>query len=126
MCNGVKLSSFNYYTHDLKSDNHKELRKSGLLMHLQNMHNILVGEESMNNPVSCVELTCAAYLSLHKYYLHYKRAYGYIGCHDWEFHETAKVQYMHYYYTHVHIYLKATNCLCTSFQACSRNRNNAH
>ena len=93
-CNGVLLSSFDYYTFDLKSDNHKELRKSSLSMHLQKVHAGLVGEESISDPVSCVEITCAAYLSLHKYYLCYKRHYGYLGCHDWEFHETTKVQYI--------------------------------
>ena len=125
MCNGVKLTSFNYYTHDLKVDNHKELRKSGLLMHLQDMRNVLAGEESMSNPVSCVEVTCAAYLSLHKYYLHYKRSYGYIGCNDWEFYDTTKVQCMDIY-TYVRMYLKATNCLYISFKACPHNRNNEH
>ena len=91
MCNGVKLSSFDYNTKDLKPFNHKELRKSSLLMHLQNMQDVLVGEETMDDPVFCIEVVCATYLSLHKYYLCYKRSYGYIGCHDFEFIETTKV-----------------------------------
>ena len=92
MCNGVKLSSFDYDTQQLKTANHKELRKSSLLMHLQNVHDVLIGEESMNDPVFCIEVTCATYLSLHKYYLCYKQRFGYLGCHDWEFSETTKVQ----------------------------------
>ena len=80
LCNGVKLSSFDYYTKDLKTANHKELRKSGLSMHLQNVHDVLVGEESMGDPVFCIEVVCAAYLSLHKYFLCYRKMY--LGCHD--------------------------------------------
>ena len=98
MCNGVSLSSFDYYTRDLKSDNHKELRKNSLSMHLQKVHAGLVGEESISDPVSCVEITCATYLSLHKYYLCYKRGYGYLACHDWE---TTKVQCMYI----IHMYI---------------------
>ena len=90
MCNGVKLSSFQYYTEDLKEANHKELRKNGLCMHLQGMLDILVGVKSMDDPVNCVEVICATYKSLHKYYLCYKLSYGY-SCHDWEFKETTKV-----------------------------------
>ena len=90
-CNGVKLSEFNYSTSDLKINNHKELRKDGLLMHLQSMNDILIGTKSIDDPVYCVEVICATYLSLHKYYLYYKSYYGYLGCHDWEFNETTKV-----------------------------------
>ena len=93
LCNGVKLSSFDYHTQDLKTANHKELRKSSLLMHLQNVHGILVGDQSMDDPLFCIEVVCAIYLSLHKYYLCYKKAqaYGYLRDHDWEFRETTKV-----------------------------------
>ena len=94
MCNGVKLSSFDYYTQDLQTANHKELRKSSLLMHLQNVHDILVGKQSMGDPVFCIEVVCTTYLSLHKYHLCYKKlkGYGYLREHDWEFHETTKVR----------------------------------
>ena len=90
-CNGVKLSSFDYNTEDLKPDNHKELRKDALLMHLHSMYDVLVGTKSMDDPVYCVEVICATYLSLHTYYLHYKSVYGYLGCQNWEFNETTKV-----------------------------------
>ena len=93
MCNGVKLSSFDYYTKDLKTANHKELRKSSLVMHLQNVHDVLVGKESMSDSVFCIEVVCTTYLSLHKYHLCYKRGYGYSSGHDWEFHETTKVYF---------------------------------
>ena len=92
MCNGVKLSSFDYYTQDLKTANHKELRKNALSMHLQNVYDVLVGEKSMGDSVFCIEVVCTVYLSLHKYHLCYRRSsYGYLGCHDWEFNETTKV-----------------------------------
>ena len=91
MCNGVKLNSFNYYTRDLSSANHEELRRSGLSMHLQSIHGVLVGADSMNDTVFCVERVCTTYLSLHKYYLCCKGSYGYLTCHDWEFNETTKV-----------------------------------
>ena len=94
-CNGVKLSSFDYKTKDLKSANHKELRKDALSMHLQSKHDILVGTQPMEDPIYCVEVICTTYLSLHKFYLCYKRTYGYLCCHDWEFNETTKVQYIH-------------------------------
>ena len=102
MCNNVKLSSFHYHTGDLKLANHKELRKNGLLMHLQNVRGVLVGEKSMSDPVSCIEVACAAYFSLHKYCLCFKGTFGYLGVHDWEFHETAKVQFV---WICVHTYL---------------------
>ena len=91
MCNGVKLSSFDYCTQDLTTANHKELRKNSLSMHLQSIVDILVGTKSMYDPVYCVEVICATYLSLHKYYLCYKSGYGYLSYHDWEFNETTKV-----------------------------------
>lgn len=97
VCNGVKLSSFNYKTCDLQMDNHKQLRKNGLLMHLKSMDGVLAGTESMGNSVSCAEVVSAAYLSLHKYYLCYKEKYGYLYHHDWEFFETTKVLYAHLY-----------------------------
>ena len=100
MCNGVKLSSFNYYTRELKPDNHKELRKNSLLMHLQNVHDVLIGDVSMSDPVSCMEVVCATYFSLHKYYLSYKRLYG-LACHDWEFYETTKVHFIYSLKIHV-------------------------
>jgi len=91
-CNGVKLSSFKYRTKDLQPDNHKELRKNGLSMHLQRVHDFLVGTKSMDDPVYCIEEVCAIYVSLHKYYLCYKKGYGYqLSCHEWEFIETTKV-----------------------------------
>lgn len=92
-CNGEKLSSFDYRTKDLKLANHKELRKNGLRMHLQSMHDILVGAQSMDDPIYCVEVTCTTYLSLHKNYLCYKK-YGDkdLSCHEWEFNETAEVK----------------------------------
>ena len=90
-CSGVKLSSFDYKTDNLSIDNHKELRKQGLTMHLQSRHDTLVGTCSMDDPVYCVDVVCATYLSLHKYYLCYKTNYGYLGCHKWEFTETTKV-----------------------------------
>ena len=89
-CNGVKLSSFGYNTEDLRTDNHKELRKDALLMHLHSMHDVLVGTKSMDDPVCCIEVICSTYLSLHNYYLCFKRAYG-LSCHDWKFNETTKV-----------------------------------
>jgi len=89
-CNGVKLNSFDYNTKDLKTHNHKELRKSGLSMHLQEVHNVLVGTEPMNDPISCIEKIYAIYISLHKYYLCYEKRYG-LSCQDWEFEETTKV-----------------------------------
>lgn len=92
MCNSVKLSSFGYKTDDLKIDNHKELRKEALNMHLQSIHDNLVGTGSVDDPVYCVEVVCAIYLSLHKYYVCYVSTYGYLGCHDWEFTETTKVR----------------------------------
>lgn len=91
MCNGVKLSSFDYHTQDLQIANHKELRKSSLLMHLQNVYDILVGEQSIGDPIFCIEVVCTTYLCLHKYHLCYKKGYGYLRDHDWEFHETTKV-----------------------------------
>lgn len=87
----MKLSSFDYITKDLKTNNHKELRKDALLMHLHSMHDVLVGTKSMDNPVNCIEFICATYVSLHNYYLCYKRTYGYLSCHDWKFSETTKV-----------------------------------
>lgn len=94
MCNGVQLSSFGYYTKDLQTANHKELRKSGLIMHLHNVHDILVEQQSMGDPVFCIESVCTTYLCLHKYHLCYKKggSYGYLRDHDWEFHETTKVR----------------------------------
>lgn len=91
-CNGVKLSSFDYQTKDLTQSNHKELRKNALIMHIQNIRDVLIGAESMDDPVNCVEVVCTAYTSLHKYYLCYESNYGYnLNCHEWEFTETTKV-----------------------------------
>ena len=91
MCNGVKLSSFDYYTKDLRIANHKELRKNGLFMHLNSMLDILVGTGSMDDPAYCIEFICAVYESLHKYCLCYTSVYGYLNCHHWEFNGTTKV-----------------------------------
>lgn len=93
-CHGVKLSSFDYSTRDLKLANHKELRKNGLLMHLNGMYDVLVGTESMDDPIHCAEVVCATYLSLHKYYLSYQKVYG-LNCHEWTFYETTKVKHLH-------------------------------
>ena len=91
-CNGVKLSSFDYKTKDLKLVNHQELRKIGLSMHLQSIHDVLVGTESMDDPIKCVDVVCGTYLSLHKNYLCYRaEVYESPLCHKWEFNETAKV-----------------------------------
>ena len=101
------MSSFDYNTCDLKLANHKVLRKDSLMMHLQSMHEILVGTQLMDDPVDCVEVICSTYLSLHKYYLCYKSTYGYLSFHDWEFNETTKVEcIMHafmYSAAHTHI-----------------------
>ena len=90
-CNGVKLYAFNYNTRDLKLVNHKELRKNSLSMHLHGMHDILVGVESMDDPIQFVEVVYATFLSLHKYYLCYPKMYG-LNCHEWKFDETNKVK----------------------------------
>jgi len=71
-CNGVKLSSFKYDTKDLSLNNHIELRKNALLMHLEGMHNILSGKAVMEDVVNCIGSVCATFLSLHKNYLCYK------------------------------------------------------
>ena len=60
-------------------------------MHLQSMYNVLVGTESMDDPIYFVKVVCAAYFSLHKYYLCYERMYG-LSCHEWKFDETDKVK----------------------------------
>ena len=96
-CNGVKLSSFNYKTEDLSLANHKELRKKGLSMHLQSMHNALAGTESLEDPIHCVEMICATYFSLHKYFLYFKIEHGYFGCQEWKFPETTKVHIVYLY-----------------------------
>ena len=67
-------------------------------MHLHSMYDVLVGAKSMDNPIYCVEVVCATYLSLHNYYLCYASAYGYLSYHDWKFDETTKV---HTFCTHI-------------------------
>ena len=89
-CNGAKLHAFNYKTKDLKADNHKELRKNGLSMHLQSVHNVLVGIEPMDDPIYCIEEVYTIYVSIHKNYLCYEKQYG-LSCQDWEFNETTMV-----------------------------------
>ena len=93
-CSGVKLSSYYYNTRDLKLYNHKELRKSSLSMHLQRMYNILIGTESMDDPMYCVEVVCAVYFSLNKYYLCYEALYG-LCCYEWKFDNTTEVNNSH-------------------------------
>ena len=91
-CNGVRLSSFNYSTKELSSENHVELRKNALLMHLEGMHDILIGVQVKEDAVDCIESVCATFLSLHKNYLCYKAThYSNLTDHLWTFTDTEMV-----------------------------------
>ena len=114
-CSGVKLSSYYYNTRDLKLCNHKELRKSSLSMHLQRMYNVLVGTESMDDPIYCVEVVCAAYISLNKYYLCYETFYG-PCCYEWKLDDTTEV-----HNSHLNNYLYKSLILSTLLLICIEN-----
>jgi len=93
-CNGVKLSSFKYDTKDLSHNNHVELRKNALLMHLEGMHDILSGVAVMRDAIDCIESVCATYLSLHKSYLCSTNKYtNQVTVHQWTLDDTELVSF---------------------------------
>ena len=88
-CDGESLDSQNYSTKRLTELNHKELRKSSMYMHLEDVKDALVGNMSINKLMECVDTVYAAYKSLQSYYLYYKHN-GYKD-HSWNFKEMEKV-----------------------------------